>query len=299
MSDKLHFWMRSISMCVMYLSVGPALIVLNKHILQTLDFAYPVTLSSLGQIFIAIVTHLIVWSGRATISDEAKEQVSGYGWVSCMFVGLFKALTLSFGNAVYLHLNMGYIQMLKAFSPVLMLFLLVVTGVEGMPKPAIILSVLWIAFFTIATTVVEESATWTGLLYMALAQGTEAMAIVLTQFLLKKKKMTIVESQYYLAPPAVFWFCIIACFGGEWFQIYINGHTSIVRAYPFRFMLAATLGLIVNYLTFAVIKATSGTMLKVLGTARNVIAVVVGAVAYNEIIPFHEWACYSCTVCVV
>ena len=87
-------------------------------------------------------------------------------FLSCVGVGVFKAMTLSFGNTVYLHLPLGYIQMLKAFSPVLMLFLLYITGVEKRPTIQVALSVLSIAAFTAITTTLETSATALGLFYM-------------------------------------------------------------------------------------------------------------------------------------
>eukprot|EP01059_Diplonema_ambulator_P020917 TRINITY_DN3487_c0_g1_i1.p1 TRINITY_DN3487_c0_g1~~TRINITY_DN3487_c0_g1_i1.p1 ORF type:complete len:329 (+),score=79.70 TRINITY_DN3487_c0_g1_i1:124-1110(+) len=290
--DKQPSFTRAVTMSTIYIIVGPSLIVLNKHILHDLGFGYPVTLSSLGQVFIALAVWMLVKTGHASISPEAWEQVSGNGWISCFLVGLFKALTLSFGNAVYLHLNMGYIQMLKAFSPVLMLFLLVVTGVEGRPKLSVVLSVLAIAFFTAATTAAEAHATPMGLFLMAMAQGTEGLALVLTQFLLKKKKMTIIESQCFLAPPSVLCLFAFAAFGGEWKTMSNMGHVGIIVRYYDRFLAAAVFGLAVNYLTFAVIQATSGTMLKVLGTLRNVIVVIVGATVYNESVPANEWLCY-------
>eukprot|EP01059_Diplonema_ambulator_P020920 TRINITY_DN3487_c0_g3_i1.p1 TRINITY_DN3487_c0_g3~~TRINITY_DN3487_c0_g3_i1.p1 ORF type:complete len:223 (+),score=58.27 TRINITY_DN3487_c0_g3_i1:1-669(+) len=177
-----------------------------------------------------------------------------------------------------------------------MLFLLVVTRVEGLPKVSVAMSVLAIAVFTAATTAVESHATPYGLFLMAMAQGTEGLALVLTQFLLKKKKMTIIESQCFLAPPSSICLFAIAAFSGEWTTIYVNKDYMIAANNPVLFMLAASLGSVVNYLTFAVIQATSGTMLKVLGTVRNVIVVIVGATVYSEPIPAKEWACYAGTL---
>eukprot|EP01064_Diplonema_japonicum_P028506 TRINITY_DN4385_c0_g2_i1.p1 TRINITY_DN4385_c0_g2~~TRINITY_DN4385_c0_g2_i1.p1 ORF type:complete len:347 (+),score=33.95 TRINITY_DN4385_c0_g2_i1:49-1089(+) len=296
-NDNLLMWIKALGLCVTYISVGPGLIVVNKHILHDLGFSYPVTLSSLGQVFIAAVCWTLVKTEKASISPEAWEQVtSRTGMLGCFLVGLFKALTLSFGNAVYLHLNMGYIQMLKAFSPVLMLFLLVITGVEGRPKFMIMLSVLAIALFTAATTALESHATPMGLMLMALAQSTECFALVVTQFLLKKKKMSIIESQCFLAPPTCACLFAFAAFGGEWTTIYVQQDYKIVSDNVVLFAAAASLGSVVNYLTFAVIQATSGTMLKVLGTVRNIIVVIVGATMYHESIPMKEWLCYGGTL---
>ena len=42
-------------------------------------------------------------------------------------MGLAHASTLAFGNAVYLYLNVGFIQMLKSFTPVIIML----TGMYG------------------------------------------------------------------------------------------------------------------------------------------------------------------------
>eukprot|EP01064_Diplonema_japonicum_P028508 TRINITY_DN4385_c0_g2_i3.p1 TRINITY_DN4385_c0_g2~~TRINITY_DN4385_c0_g2_i3.p1 ORF type:complete len:170 (+),score=21.10 TRINITY_DN4385_c0_g2_i3:298-807(+) len=129
-----------------------------------------------------------------------------------------------------------------------------------------------------------------------MAQGTEGLALVLTQFLLKKKKMSIIESQCFLAPPTCACLFAFAAFGGEWTTIYVQQDYKIVSDNVVLFAAAASLGSVVNYLTFAVIQATSGTMLKVLGTVRNIIVVIVGATMYHESIPMKEWLCYGGTL---
>ncbi|KAJ9445754.1 putative sugar phosphate/phosphate translocator [Diplonema papillatum] len=298
-TDSRIFIAKALFMCITYLAIGPTLIVLNKYIMQNLKFPYPVTLSNLGQIFTCLATLTLVHTNAAgaTVSQEAKDAMSEYsGYGSCFLIGLFKALTFSFGNAVYLHLNMGYIQMLKAFSPVLMLFLLVVTRVEGLPSIHVAFSVFVIALFTAATTATESSATLIGLLYMAAAQLTDGLAVVLTQFLLKKKKFSIIESQYFMTPPTIVWLCLFAAVSGEWTRMYQHDADVIMAANPISFLLAASLGLGVNFLTYTVIQATSGTMLKVLGTLRNIIIVVIGAMFFHEHVSMKEGLCYAGTL---
>lgn len=45
-------------------------------------------------------------------------------------VGLFNAVTLMFGNAVYLYLSVAFIQMLKAFTPVITMLGLFLVALE-------------------------------------------------------------------------------------------------------------------------------------------------------------------------
>ena len=49
------------------------------------------------------------------------------------------------------------------------------------------------------------STTFSGLLVMLLAEVTEAVRLVLTQFLLQNLKFGVVEGQYVLAPASAFW----------------------------------------------------------------------------------------------
>ena len=129
-----------------------------------------------------------------------------------------------------------------------------------------------------------------------MAQATEAGSLVVTQKFLKKKKFTIVESQYFLAPASALGLMCIAAGTGEYKRLYETGEYHVIGKYPMYFFFAASLGLLVNYLTFAVIQATSSTMLKVLGTVRNVVAVVVGGAMFNEHIGSEQWLSYAGTV---
>lgn len=45
-------------------------------------------------------------------------------------MGVCQALTLYFGNAAYLHLTVSFVQMLKAFTPVVVLAIGIVFGIE-------------------------------------------------------------------------------------------------------------------------------------------------------------------------
>ena len=45
-------------------------------------------------------------------------------------VGLAHALSLSTGNAIYLLLNVGFIQMLKSFTPVIVMMFLYLAGIH-------------------------------------------------------------------------------------------------------------------------------------------------------------------------
>eukprot|EP00755_Sulcionema_specki_P004702 Sspe_Gene.4615::Locus_1519_Transcript_1_1_Confidence_1.000_Length_1045::g.4615::m.4615 len=275
-----------------HLLVGPWLIVVNKEIMDR-GFRYPITLSCLGQMTVALYAIFMVKTGRIDLREESKELLAGWNWYKrCLPVGVCKAATLSFGNAVYLYLNMGFIQMLKAFSPVLILTLAAVLRIDY-PKPAVTGSVLAIAFFTACTVVSEPRGSLLGLCFMSAAQFSEALGLVLTQFLLKNCKFGVTEGLYVLAPPSVVCMWVAGLMGGEWYRIYTEKGYLFVLQHPLLFLQAATLGLFINALTFCVIQLTSSVTLKILSTARNVLPVIIGATRYGEAIPPTEWLSYT------
>lgn len=109
--------------------IGPSLILLNKYILDELSFPFPIFLSCLGVLTSALVARIIIALGFVTV--EKKEAVLGHLWYRRVLpVGLAHALSLSTGNAVYLLLNVGLIQMLKSFTPVIVMVFLFIAGVE-------------------------------------------------------------------------------------------------------------------------------------------------------------------------
>jgi len=159
--------------CAVYLLIGPTLIVVNRRILKELHFNYPMTLSGLGLLFTSVVCVSVVSLGWVKL--EHRERVTlPFACSNLMPVGAAMASTLSFGNAVYLHLPVGYIQMLKAFTPVVTLTLLCLTRIE-VPSRRAALSVAGICVGTAIASLGEGSLTTLGLMIMLAAEVSEAV----------------------------------------------------------------------------------------------------------------------------
>ena len=95
---------------VAWMSVSSALILLNKDLLSH-GFPFPMALSGLGMAFSGTASYLAC---RVFKLVDAKKTVTPRFYVLRILpVGLFMALTLHFGNLVYLYLTVAFIQMLK------------------------------------------------------------------------------------------------------------------------------------------------------------------------------------------
>lgn len=209
-------------------------------------------------------------------------------------VGIAHASTLTFGNAVYLLLGVGFIQMCKACTPVIVSGMLYVAGVEK-PSRRVMTSLYLICIGTFVTTTFEPNASVLGLFCMFMAEISEATRLALTQFLLQNLKFSVIESQYILAPASALSLTLASLiFEGR--AMIADNSLAIVLAHPLEFFLAGTLGLVVNLLSMSVVKVTNSITLKVLGTARGVGLVLYGIFFFGEAVTTQEMGGYMITL---
>jgi drug/metabolite transporter (DMT)-like permease len=279
----------TVILCTVYMCIGPSLILLNKYILHNLHFPYPMFLSGLGVLVSGIVAQVLVRTGYVTL--QRKEAVEGILWYKRVLpVGLAHASTLAFGNTVYLYLPVGFIQMLKSFTPVVMMIVSYIASIDTPTKP-VILSIVIIAFGTATTCSFTPVLNIVGIAIMFAAETAEAIRLVLTQFFLQNLKFGVVEGQYVLAPASAFWL-FLASFVYEFDSMRKTGAFSVVASNPLLFLAASSMGLAVNFLSYLVIQSTSSLTMKVLGTLRNILTIFLGVLFYNETVEANEWLGY-------
>lgn len=96
-------------------------------------------------------------------------------------------------------------------------------------------------------------------------------------------KFGIIEGQYYLAPAGA-----VCLFGAslvlELPSMLEKGAFSQIGSHPGLFVVAGTLGLGVQFMTFLVVQATNSVTLKVIGTARNAFLVVASVYLFGEVV---------------
>lgn len=190
--------------------MGPSLILLNKHILNTLNFPFPYFLSSLGVLVSAIFSHTCVHLNLVNIKH--RDHIQGYLWYQRVLpIGLAYAITLGLGNLVYLYLNVGFIQMLKSFTPVILLFTGYIFQVET-PTSSTVASIFIISVGTAASCTYTLNANVSGIVIMFSAELAESIRLVLTQYLLQNLKFSVIEGQYVLAPPSAFWLLLASVY---------------------------------------------------------------------------------------
>ncbi|EFJ49210.1 hypothetical protein VOLCADRAFT_120797 [Volvox carteri f. nagariensis] len=215
-----------------------------------LKFKYPMTVSVMGMVMSGLLSFICC---RVLRVVETHAIVRLRFWITKILpIGFFMALTLWTGNEVYLYLTVAFIQMLKAFTPVVTMVCLFLARLEDPTRP-MIASVLLTATGTAVAAYGEVRMSVVGLLLMFSSETAESIRLVMTQFLLMH-------------------------------AIWTTGSLEIVRAYPGLFLTAAVMGFAVNTLAYTTIKLASSLTLKVLGTVKNTLLVVCGVVFFAEVV---------------
>ena len=242
-------------------------------------------LSGLGVVASGLFAHILVRCGYATV--QRKEAVEGILWYKRVLpVGLCHAGTLAFGNIAYLYLNVGFIQMLKSFTPVIIMLTGYMANIES-PTFPLVVSVVVISLGTAITCTFSLEYNVMGLFIMFMSELTEAIKLIFTQFFLQQVKMGVIETQLVIAPASAFWLFLASAFY-EMPTMYDYGAYHKLLRYAPIFLAAAIMGLGVNFLSNTVIQFTSSLTMKILNVARNVITILIGIVFYSEIVGMNE-----------
>ena len=159
-----------------FMAVGPSLILLNKHIMNEMDFPFPMFISGIGVLFSGIFANILVSAGFVTLDN--KQSMQGVNFYKRVLpIAISAAGALAFGNYVYLLLDVGLIQMLKNFTPVLVMFGTFMIGIET-PDRYVIFAIFLICFGTTVTCSYSPSASILGLFVMFLTSSFEAIRMV-------------------------------------------------------------------------------------------------------------------------
>jgi hypothetical protein len=116
---------------IAWIGFSSSVILFNKWLLDTLNFRYPVILTTYHLTFSTVITQIMArWTpyldGRKTVKMTARVYVR-----AVVPIGIFFSLSLICGNLTYLYLSVAFIQMLKATTPVAVLISGWILGVSA------------------------------------------------------------------------------------------------------------------------------------------------------------------------
>ncbi|GAA5995216.1 uncharacterized protein JCM10292_004605 [Rhodotorula paludigena] len=200
---------------MVWIALSSSVILQNAYILRTMQFNYPIALTTWHLVYATIGTRLL---RRFThmLDDLSTIQMSWDRWLKNIVpIGALFSGSLIFSNFAYLTLSVSFIQMLKAFTSVAVLGMSVLFGLEQM-QPRKFVIVIAISCGVALASYGEIDFDLSGFLCQALGIAFEAARLVSIQKLLQGLKMGPLTSLYYFAPVcAGLNLCLIPFFEGS------------------------------------------------------------------------------------
>eukprot|EP00238_Polyblepharides_amylifera_P011860 CAMPEP_0196591238 /NCGR_PEP_ID=MMETSP1081-20130531/68921_1 /TAXON_ID=36882 /ORGANISM="Pyramimonas amylifera, Strain CCMP720" /LENGTH=323 /DNA_ID=CAMNT_0041914541 /DNA_START=170 /DNA_END=1141 /DNA_ORIENTATION=- len=262
---------------------------LNKYILSEEGFNYPIMLASFGMLVSGLVAAVLIHVFKV---DQPHDDVDLEFWFKRILpIGCVGALCLATGNIPYLYISVSYIQILKALCPVFTLTVLSLWGLET-PTLRLCASVGVIAVGTIIACLGEIEFSWFGTCLMLVSEMLEALKLGATQQLLGSKHLSPLQGTYYLCPATFLCLAIGVAFAELNTFIHTAG-ISLLTKKPMIYILAASLGFGVNFLSVGVIRYASSLWLKVLGQAKNAALVYGSTLVFHNIVTLPQYIGYG------
>jgi len=287
--DSVGTSIQNILCLLLFMTLGPSLILINKHILRDLGFSYPITHTFYTTSFCSTAVWIYVKVLGIQLQHAPVVTLKFYVR-NVLLIGFFQGATIVLGMTSYLYLTVSFVQMLKASTPVMIVIFLRLFKIED-PSVKILMSVLIISTGVIMSGYGEINFSIVGVLTMISGQVAEALRLVFTQKLLKNLRFTVLEGLCYVTPAASFWVLLAA--------LVIEGPRMGVETLAtvseniYVFLTAGVLAVGVNTINSVVIKFTSSLMMKLLATARNASLVIFNVVFMSEVVTAVQFTGYS------
>jgi drug/metabolite transporter (DMT)-like permease len=275
---------------VVWICCSSSVILFNKWLLDTLNFRYPVILTTWHQLFATIMTQILA---RTTNHLDSRHNVKMTGRVylrAVVPIGIFFSLSLICGNLTYLYLSVAFIQMLKATTPVAVL----ISGwVLGVNKPNLkqFLNVSAIVVGVIIASFGEIHFVLVGVLYQIGGVIFEALRLTMVQRLLSSSefKMDPLVSVYYFAP-------ICTLMNGVVALIWEVPKVSMADVYNvglFTFFLNGLCAFMLNVSVVLLIGKTSAVVLTLCGVLKDILLVAASMAIWGTQVTAIQFFGYS------
>ncbi|TDZ35978.1 putative sugar phosphate/phosphate translocator [Colletotrichum trifolii] len=275
---------------VVWISLSSSVILFNKWILDTLNFRYPVILTTYHLTFATIMTQILArWTN--VLDGRKSVKMTGRVYVRAIVpIGVFFSLSLICGNLTYLYLSVAFIQMLKATTPVAVLLSGWALGVSQ-PNLKVFLNVSIIVVGVIIASMGEIKFVWIGVIYQIGGVIFEALRLTMVQRLLSSAdfKMDPLVSVYYFAPVCAVMNLAVAL---VW-EIPKCSMDQVYNVGLFTFLLNGLCAFLLNVSVVFLIGKTSSLVLTLCGVLKDVMLVVASMMIWGTQVTGLQFFGYS------
>ncbi|KAI0252482.1 TPT-domain-containing protein [Lactifluus subvellereus] len=274
-----------------WIVLSSTVIIYNNYLYNTLNFKYPVFLVTWHLGFAAIGTRILQ---RTThLLDGAKDvHLTKDMFVrSILPIGLLFSASLILSNTAYLYLSVAYIQMLKAFTPVAILFISWTFRIQE-PNRKLAIIVFMISSGVALASRGELHFNLIGFLTQAAAVGFEASRLVMIQILLHGLKMDPLVSLHYYAPVCALINLAILPFTEGFAPFY-----ELARIGPLVLLSNAAVAFCLNIAAVFLVGAGSGLILTLAGVFKDILLITGSVLIFSSPITPLQVFGYSIALC--
>ncbi|KAK5993571.1 putative sugar phosphate/phosphate translocator [Cladobotryum mycophilum] len=265
-------------------------IIFNKWLIDTAGFKYPIILTCWHLIFATIATQLLART-TTLLDSRASLPLNGRLYVRTILpIGLLYSGSLICSNLVYLYLSVAFIQMLKAASPVAVLFASWAWGVSD-PNLSKFINIVVIVFGVGVASVGEIQFSWIGFLFQLGGTVFEAMRLVMIQVMLSGEglKMDPLVGLYYYAPVCALMNFLIACVS----EVPSFKYEDLVNTGFGMLFLNALVAFMLNVASVFLIGKTSGLVMTLTGIFKSILLVIASLFIWKTHITLLQALGYS------
>ena len=259
-----------------WISISCTMILFNKAVLSTFDFAFPMFLTSWHMILATILTQIMARTTSMLPAANANQVTFQDIKTRIVPVALLFSISLIFSNKAYVYLSVSYIQMLKAFTPVAVLIFSYFVGLEKSSYIEFYI-VMIICLGVSMTSIGETYFSMIGFIFQVLGIMAESSRLVCVNLILKQLKLDALSSLYYIAPLSAI-ILSISCYIFEYEDL------PFARMYTQEFIIVMMLnGLVAFTLNVAVvllIANTSALTLTLAGVFKDILLVTLSMVVF-------------------
>ncbi|RFU74646.1 triose-phosphate transporter [Trichoderma arundinaceum] len=263
-------------------------IIFNKWLIDTAGFTIILTCWHL--VYATIATQILART-TSLLDSRRNFPITGRLYLRTILpIGLLYSGSLICSNVVYLYLSVPFIQMLKAASPVAVLFASWSWGVAE-PNLSKFINVLVIVLGVAISSFGEISFSWTGFFFQIGGTSFEAVRVVMIQVMLSGEGLNMdpLVSLYYYAPVCAIMNFLIAVFtelpNFKWEDAVNTGFGML--------FLNASIALFLNVASVFLIGKTSGLVMTLTGIFKSILLVVVSVLIWSTKITLLQTLGYA------
>ena len=275
----------------LFMLSGPTLILLQKYVLGAMGFEFPIFIVTLAAVSRWVFVLTLVHTGVIKLGAHA--DLSFVEWTRGMLpVGILECVSLAAGSSAYLHISVSFVQMLKAFQPVVLNVFIVGLGLEKFSWELFV-CVAVVTAGSVLAAVGEVNFTPMGVWLMLISELAESAKYVILHFYLRNERFTLWEVVYFTTPSSAFSLgALCVLFERDVVQ---RDNVGVFLANWKIFSGLVLLAIVTTVSGFGIIKELGSVSNKVLVMLRNALLIYPAVRLYGDVVTPAQIVGYAAT----